>query len=155
MTLPNPQALPDLERLRELMRRAEPLPWVWEQCGDKVDAPVVGVAFDAEDKPLAGELCEYGEEVIRFNIASDLGSGIAPSAPSANAAFIVEAVNSLPALLARIEGLEAGLKEAQVAIDYAAERLWNQRPAAIRDRPEHIDKALRAVRALLQSEDKS
>lgn len=45
--------------------------------------------------------------------------------------------------------LRAALQQAQVVIDYAAERLWNDRPEAIRDRPSDVDEALSVVRQAL------
>jgi hypothetical protein len=53
-----------------------------------------------------------------------------------------------PLIAATPELLEA-LEKAKVVIDYAAERLWNGRPDAIRDRPADIDAALRAVSAAI------
>lgn len=95
---------PDLVRLREAMERATPLPWAWEQCGEKEDAPVVGAIVDEDCKPLAGYVEPYNEDgterdYYREAIAYELQSCDGHSA-SANAAFIVEAVNALPSLLA-------------------------------------------------------
>jgi hypothetical protein len=103
-----------IARLGKLIERAEPLPWCWEQCGDKCDAPVVGVAFDRDDHPIAGEL-RVGENddpdgVVRYNIASDIGHGVDGRSPSANAELIVEAVNALPRLLAALAKARAALK---------------------------------------------
>lgn len=90
-----------VEELELAVERAEPLPWCWEQCGDKCDAPVVGVAFDSADNPIAGEirLGPDDAEPVRWNIASDIGTGCDGRSASANAALIVAAVNALPELL--------------------------------------------------------
>ena len=104
-------------RLRTALERAEPLPWCWEQCGEKEDCPVVGVAFDGDGEPQSGQLYDHGDEIIRWNIASDIGSGIDSRSPSANADFIVEAVNAVPALLTAIEQLEAIIAEKDAALE--------------------------------------
>lgn len=89
------------EGLRALSDRATPGPWSWEQCGEKEDVPVVGIAFpgdDAECKaPYEGEFRD--SDASRMTIAFDWQSCDGHS-PSANAAFAVAAVNFVRTLLA-------------------------------------------------------
>ena len=108
-----------IERLTELLKHATPLPWALEQCGEKEDAPVVGVILDENDQPLTGYVEPYNEDgserdYYRETIAYEWQSCDGHSA-SANALFVVEAVNALPVLLARLAELQAertGLREA-------------------------------------------
>lgn len=100
-----------IERLRQILKRATPLPWAWEQCGEKEDAPVVGVIVDRENQPLAGCIECYNEDgtergYYRETIAYEWQHCDGHSA-SANADFVVEAVNALPALLDEIERLQS------------------------------------------------
>lgn len=97
--------------LEKAMKDAEPLPWAWEQCGEKEDCPVVGVIFEADDQPLAGRVEPYDADGVerdlqRWNIALEWGSGIDGTSPSGNADFAVLAVNSIPSLLKRVRELE-------------------------------------------------
>jgi len=94
-------AILGVEELRELSERATGGPWCWEQCGEKCDAPVIGIAYRDDDtdckNPLSGYLEGYdgdGNEVTyyRETIAYEVQDCDGASA-SANAAFIVAAVN--------------------------------------------------------------
>jgi hypothetical protein len=109
-----------VERLRKLLEHATPLPWAWEQCGEKEDCPVVGIILDNDEKPIAGfaeDFDEHGEErgFYRDTIALEWQSCDGCS-PSANAALVVETINELPALLDRIEQLSSALTDARDAI---------------------------------------
>ena len=85
--------------------RFTPGPWCWEQCGDKEDAPVVGIAWlsnDASCKPLSGRLKDYdadGEpiEFYRETVAYGIQSCDGCSA-SANASLIAAAPELYAAL---------------------------------------------------------
>lgn len=89
------------EGLRALSDRATPGPWSWEQCGEKEDVPVVGIAFSGDDPdckaPYEGEFRD--SDASRMTIAFDWQSCDGHS-PSANAAFAVAAVNFVRKLLA-------------------------------------------------------
>lgn len=97
-----------LEKLRPLSERATWGPWCWEQCGDKCDAPVVGIAMPDADEN--GERCYAGrltdDAAHRYGrIASEWHDCDGHSA-SANADFAVAAVNFVRALLAKHGGAE-------------------------------------------------
>jgi ribosomal protein S12 methylthiotransferase accessory factor YcaO len=85
--------------------RFTPGPWCWEQCGEKEDAPVVGIAFLHSDtdckNPLSGFLRDYenGDEIqyYRETIAYEIQSNDGCSA-SANAALIAAAPELYEAL---------------------------------------------------------
>lgn len=88
--------------LRKMSERATAGPWCWEQCGDKQDDPVVGIAFPPDDEngehAYSGRLTDddayrYGRIAIEWPHC-DGHSG------SANAAFAVAAVNFVRALIA-------------------------------------------------------
>jgi hypothetical protein len=133
-TPPNsPNSSPELtevERLRKLMKRATPLPWAWEQCGEKEDAPVVGVIVDGNNQPLTGCVECYNEDgsergYYRETIAYDWQHCDGHSA-SANADFVVGAVNALPKLLDLIEALSSK-NELPSEIEGLIERLLRKR----------------------------
>ena len=89
------------EGLRALSDRATAGPWAWEQCGDKEDAPVVGIAFPGDDPdckaPYEGEFRD--SDASRMTIAYDW-QWCDGNSPSANAAFAVACVNYVRAMLA-------------------------------------------------------
>lgn len=100
----------ELARLRELALKATAGPWCWQQCGEKVDAPVVGIAYLNDDvdckNPLSGLLqdcdsdgneIEYYRESIAYEIESCDGCSA-----SSNAAFIAAA--NPATILALIDG---------------------------------------------------
>jgi hypothetical protein len=91
--------LPD--ELRELSEEATPGPWSWEQCGEKHDDPVIGVAFPGDDpdckRPYEGEFRD--SDAYRESIALEIKPCDGRSATS-NAAFIVAAVNFVRRLAA-------------------------------------------------------
>lgn len=110
-----------IARLRDVMKRATPLPWAWEQCGEKCDDPVIGVAWRVEDESctaVPGFLEDFDkdgkeQEFYRESIAY-LGDANSPDASaSANAMFMVEAVNALPGLLTALEKLGEALTYAR------------------------------------------
>ena len=84
----------DRARLRELLGKATPGPW---ECDD------YGVDFPG---------ARYGE--VAYVLSKTRGRF---EATSDNAALIVAAVNALPALLDRIDALEAGLRSVIDAAD--------------------------------------
>jgi hypothetical protein len=92
------------ERLKELLAKATPGTW-----GYQPKAPGAKMWFF-----IVGNREGNNAEVD----IGDIRGGI-PTA-EANAALIVEAVNSLPALIARIETVEAGLTEAAAFLGTAA-----------------------------------
>lgn len=87
--------------LRALSERATPGPWAWEQCGDKEDVPVIGIAFSGDDPdckaPYEGEFRD--SDANRMTIAYDWQSCDGHS-PSSNAAFAVAAVNFVRTMIA-------------------------------------------------------
>ena len=91
---------PPAEGLRALSDRATPGPWAWEQCGEKEDVPVVGIAFPGDDPdckaPYEGEFCD--SDASRMTIAYDW-QWCDGNSPSANAAFAVACVNYVRAML--------------------------------------------------------
>lgn len=167
MTLPNIDEL--IEKLDKMQARATPLPWSWEQCGDKCDAPVVGVSWRDDDEtchPVAGRIQDFDEQgnkvsYYRETIASEWASG-GDGSPSANAAFVVEAVNSLPTLIAALTSLqEMNAQQTKIADDLgeAASR-WRARAGdlqeeieALQERNSKLEEALKpfaAVGSLLE-----
>jgi hypothetical protein len=127
--------LTEVERLRKLMKRATPLPWAWEQCGEKEDAPVVGVIVDGNNQPLTGCVECYNEDgsergYYRETIAYDWQHCDGHSA-SANADFVVGAVNALPKLLDLIEALSSK----------------NELPSSVMGMEEMVERACRGFEA--------
>ena len=105
------------ERLRKLMARATALPWCWEQCGEKQDDPVLGLAFPADDedgkRPIAGRLTD--DEAYRYGRIADGWHSCDGHSASANIELVTEALNALPTLLdliATLQAREAELVEA-------------------------------------------
>ncbi|MBI0530895.1 hypothetical protein [Sphingomonas sp. TX0522] len=99
--VPQVEGLTSGEGLRALSDRATAGPWAWEQCGDKEDAPVVGIAFPGDDPdckaPYEGEFRD--SDASRMTIAYDW-QWCDGNSPSANAAFAVACVNYVRAMLA-------------------------------------------------------
>lgn len=112
----------DVDELRKLLTKATPGPWVWEQCGDKCDDPVIGVAYGPDDldctQPLSGKLEDAGDDYYRERIAYNIEGGAGVDA-SSNAALIVAAVNALPSLLDRLEVLTAKNERLREALEQA------------------------------------
>lgn len=90
------------EKLRAMSDRATAGPWAWEQCGEKEDAPVVGIIFPADDhdckKPYAGEV-RGDDDAYRVTIAYDW-QWCDGHSPAANASFAVACVNYVRSILA-------------------------------------------------------
>ena len=120
---PQVEGLTSGEGLRALSDRATPGPWAWEQCGDKEDVPVVGIAFPGDDPdckaPYEGEFRD--SDASRMTIAYDW-QWCDGNSPSANAAFAVACVNYVRAMLAAspkataTASVREGDREAAVAI---------------------------------------
>jgi len=149
-----------VEWLRALSERATPGPWAWEQCGEKEDAPVVGIIFPSDDhdceRPYAGRV-QGDDDAYRTTIARDWQSCDGHSA-SANADFTVAAVNYVRALLAATPKAPAtdagstGANSAQVAGDDARSAFYAESIAAVELMPGTqvvaIDSFMRAVSRL-------
>lgn len=99
--VPQVEGLTSGEGLRALSDRATAGPWAWEQCGDKEDAPVVGIAFPGDDPDCKAQYeGEFRDsDASRMTIAYDW-QWCDGNSPSANAAFAVACVNYVRAMLA-------------------------------------------------------
>lgn len=91
--------------LFNLHRAAYPAPWCWEQCGDKCDDPVIGVAWWEDDDdctPIAGEVTppenNIDRALYREPIALEMQSHADGSAAS-NARLIVWLRNHVTEIL--------------------------------------------------------
>ena len=93
-----------LEKLRLLSERATWGPWCWEQCGDKHDDPIVGIAMPADDadgaRAYAGRLTD--EDAYRYGRIAGEWQDCDGHSASANADFAVAAVNFVRAMLSAL-----------------------------------------------------
>lgn len=110
-------------RLEEAERAR--LAWIISELEDEPNRPL-------HDFHGSGPLCRNGHEVMELELE--------------------QAQLELKAMSHRAMAAEEALRSAQVVIDYASERLWDGRPDAVRDRPVHVDQALRTTRAALSQE---
>lgn len=107
----------DRERLRELAKKASPLPWSWYRGYDSLafPRPTGGTLGD-------GTVVDYGPE--DFLVANDgvpavygvwRNDGMADcSASDDNAAYITAACSAIPELLDEIERLEDELRDLRI-----------------------------------------
>lgn len=122
---------PNIEQIAAAAREATPGPWCYEQCGIKCDAPVVGIAYRADDvdceRPITGRLeecdengdeIEYYRETVAYEIQDCDGASasmnarhIATSNPAAIQAltsyvlWLEEQAKILPGLLEALQGM--------------------------------------------------
>lgn len=138
-----------LAELRRLHEAATPAPWAWEQYGEKENCYHVGVAYDKNDKPVAGHVQteRYDEDADVF-IEDILWRGYIGDLEGAtvnyeDAELICAARNALPALLdevARLRCLDAVLTAERDELKAEVERL------------RHFDDESRAEEARLAKE---
>ena len=94
----------ELERLND---RATSGPWCAEQCGDKCDDPVLGIAYDADDdnceRPLSGWLDDFDTngEVKEYYTEQIAGEWVAcdGNSASANLDLVMWLRNHVPQIL--------------------------------------------------------
>ena len=119
MTLPMDSLSPEkVAGLREVAERAnDEGAWCWEQCGDKCDAPIVGIAYRADDpdlKNVTGRLREWDEDGKEIKYERTLIAGINENLrwPSAYAVHI--ATFDPPTVLALLDDRDALRAEVEV-----------------------------------------
>lgn len=152
MTSPLPDS--EIERLKELERKATPAPWAGENCGVKCQSLVVGVIYaldkdgDCGGEPLAGWPVawdpESGKELtVRDELIFSMEDDAVNAGP--NAALLVALRNAAPSLLAEVVLARAERAKLLAIVDLANAYLRspdNEGEGAA------LERALRAYRAI-------
>ena len=125
----------DVAADREIIEKATPGPWAWEQYGEKSNNFHVGIAVDKHDQPVYGqtETMPYDEDkdlfVEEIIWHDSIGDSQETNCNYDDAAFICAARTRWPAALEEIERLQEKVREAVPLVECALRSLPHDRAA--------------------------
>jgi hypothetical protein len=97
----------DLEAVKARCEKATEGPWCWENCGEKGNDVVVGIALDSQDRHIEGQIPADSDADADQVVARR--TPLLGEATPADAAFIAHARTDIPALVAEVERLREAL----------------------------------------------